>query len=203
MSKNLDLLRSIALDLTPKQPKDDFGIYTVSGQYISFDNPKQNKYLVTDIASGLARQNRYIGQMKFEWYSIAQHSVLCALIDGKISTLFHDSPEAYLHDINKPLKNYIENHTMVYKELEIVFTDQIYSQLMIPREEYKEVDNLMFIIEEQMIRQNNVAPMRKLMSAVCPDLLEKYGLSWNPGTAERIFCDLYFKLSKGIQVGGL
>jgi len=71
-----------------------------------------NDITVDDIASGLAFQGRYNGQVQ-SFISIAEHSVVVATIvrrcdplnlDLQIAGLFHDAHEAYLGDTVSPVK---------------------------------------------------------------------------------------------------
>lgn len=65
-----------------------------------------------DICRGLAFQSRFSGQTS-DFYSIAQHSVLCAMMARAVflddetqkQCLLHDAAEAYLGDLIRPLKH--------------------------------------------------------------------------------------------------
>lgn len=61
---------------------------------------------IEDIAHGLAYQCRFNGQTS-AFYSVAQHSLIVASLvpdELKFAALLHDSAEAYLGDMVKPLK---------------------------------------------------------------------------------------------------
>jgi len=85
-------------------------IRTSSG-YIDLLNPHPADIKIDDIAVALSRQPRFTGHTSGE-YSVAMHSVNCAILAQKrglsletqFACLLHDAAEAYTGDINKPLK---------------------------------------------------------------------------------------------------
>jgi 5'-deoxynucleotidase YfbR-like HD superfamily hydrolase len=86
-------------------------IYTYSGIYINVADPKWEDLLAMDIAMGLARKCRFGGHTK-KFYSVAEHSVWCALKAQELypddkplqfALLMHDAHEAYLGDWPTPM----------------------------------------------------------------------------------------------------
>ncbi|MEM9073796.1 MAG: phosphohydrolase [Myxococcota bacterium] len=83
---------------------------TRSGKRIDFLNPDPSQIVLEDIAFSLAYTNRFNGHVGL--YSVAEHSVLCAIEaqlrghDKEIQrlALMHDAAEAYVGDIVRPLK---------------------------------------------------------------------------------------------------
>ena len=68
--------------------------------------PRIDQIAIEDIAHGLAYQCRFNGQT-CDFYSVAQHSLIVASIvppPMQLAALLHDSAEAYLGDMVKPLK---------------------------------------------------------------------------------------------------
>jgi hypothetical protein len=68
---------------------------------------------IQDVAHSLSNQCRFTGHVR-EFYSVAQHSTLCAEyvlneLDGgtrlALSALLHDGSETYLSDLARPIKN--------------------------------------------------------------------------------------------------
>ena len=87
-------------------------ITTSTGKYFCPINIKPEDLDIEDVARGLSNTCRFGGQLR-HFYSVAQHSVLCAEYakniykDHKleIACLFHDLAEAYIGDIIKPIKD--------------------------------------------------------------------------------------------------
>lgn len=68
--------------------------------------PRVQDVVIEDIAHALAYQCRFTGHTR-GFYSVAQHSVLIALVLPKelaLEGLFHDASEAYLLDLARPIK---------------------------------------------------------------------------------------------------
>jgi len=89
-------------------------IETHSGLFVDLLDPAPESIVVEDIAWALSRIGRYIGATN-RFYSVAEHAVFVAkrLELNRASTemvfvgLHHDSGEAYLGDIARPLKKLI------------------------------------------------------------------------------------------------
>lgn len=81
----------------------------VSGAWYDFQFPENSTYIVEDIAHGLAKQGRMVGQNRNpnRAYSIAQHCVMGshAAPEGvQFEFLMHDAPEFVYGDMTTPLK---------------------------------------------------------------------------------------------------
>lgn len=77
-----------------------------SGSKIKLDDPSPGDINIGDIAHALSHICRWGGHSP-RFYSVAQHSVLVSYLAPKelrMAGLLHDSPEAYLGDVVKPLK---------------------------------------------------------------------------------------------------
>ena len=84
-------------------------IQTYTGLTFDLQNPTPEMVDVEDIAHALSMLCRFTGHTK-EFYSVAQHSVLCALkapAHLSMQALLHDAHEAYVGDLNSPLKSII------------------------------------------------------------------------------------------------
>src|SRR5205085_1920126 len=71
------------------------------------EDPSPRDVDIRDIAHGLARINRFNGRIKYDHYSVAQHSVLVSRLlppPYKLFGLLHDAGEAYLGDLITPVK---------------------------------------------------------------------------------------------------
>jgi 5'-deoxynucleotidase YfbR-like HD superfamily hydrolase len=86
-------------------PKDS--IRTNSGLYMNVFEPTLEMIQIEDIAHALASLPRFGGHLN-KPYSVAQHSVLCAMratsLEDSRAALLHDGSEAYMLDIPTPIK---------------------------------------------------------------------------------------------------
>jgi len=81
-------------------------IQTVSGKLISLTDTNPDDILITDIAWGLARIPRFVGQTQYR-YTVAEHSVwVSRIIDPRFAMagLLHDAAEYLIGDIPAPVK---------------------------------------------------------------------------------------------------
>lgn len=84
---------------------------TLSGLRLDLDDPRSDQVNVLDIAGGLAKVCRF-GAQATGFYSVAQHALLvCQLVEEELGrpdlavwALHHDSAEAYVCDLPRPLK---------------------------------------------------------------------------------------------------
>lgn len=108
-------------------------LITATGRRIDPSNPQPSDISVTDIALGLAKEERFDGNT-FVPYSVAQHSCLvadlvaagwggCRPTEELVKAgLLHDASEAYIGDIVQPLKRLMPD----YVKLEEKWTSAIF-----------------------------------------------------------------------------
>lgn len=85
---------------------DNNWIGTFTGRKVWPLNPKPEQIFIEDIAHSLSQLCRYTGQC-IDFYSVAEHCIHMSYnvpISLAFATLMHDSPEAYLNDISRPIK---------------------------------------------------------------------------------------------------
>jgi len=78
-----------------------------SGGTFDILNPRAEDVRIEDIAHALSQQCRFTGHTK-TFYSVAQHSVLASTLvaaPDELWALLHDASEAYMGDMNRPLKH--------------------------------------------------------------------------------------------------
>lgn len=83
-------------------------IITFTGKQFYHLSPRQSMVCIEDIAHSLSQQCRWTGHSRFH-YSVAQHSYYCSLIvspQDALHALLHDGSEAYMGDMNRPLKHF-------------------------------------------------------------------------------------------------
>ena len=110
---------SAALTVAYESPR----IRTASGGYFTFLSPRSSDVHIGDIAASLSRLCRYTGQLPDPdmHYSVAQHSVLVSHITAPeyaLWGLLHDAAEAYIGDVNSPLKSLLQDYRQVEHRVE-------------------------------------------------------------------------------------
>lgn len=166
-------------------------IRTVSGQEISILWPVASAVKIEDIAHGLSHICRYTGQVR-DFYSVAQHSVIVSENCPKefaLWGLLHDASEAYLNDMNSPLKSVLE----YYRVLEKRHMLAICKAFGLPPEEPKEVkatDKSLYLAEERDLRGRHVTidGLEPVRSKIVPV---------SPGVARAMFLARFEHLTEG------
>ena len=113
----------------PEPPKNtEAWIMTQTGRMFFFENPHPRSIVIEDIAHALSQICRFTGHTKCH-YSVAEHCVRVSwLAETKYGKpyakegLLHDASEAYMNDLNGPLKRLIEGD---YRRLEGVAEEAI------------------------------------------------------------------------------
>ncbi len=86
--------------------RDGHYMQTYTGKLYWPTDPSPDDVCIEDIAHHLSMLCRYTGATKY-FYSVAEHSVLVSHMvsrENALAGLLHDATEAYLNDINRPLK---------------------------------------------------------------------------------------------------
>lgn len=86
---------------------------TWTGKKVDLLNPDPDQIEIEDIAHHLAILPRFTGATKHP-YSIAQHSMYVSMMVPEylqLHALLHDAHEAYINDINTPLKEAINTYS--------------------------------------------------------------------------------------------
>ena len=92
-------------------------ITTYSGLHIIPTKPEKNKILIKDIAHALSLICRGNGHVK-TFFSVGQHCINCALeAEARgyskriiLACLLHDASEAYMSDVPRPFKQYLDQY---------------------------------------------------------------------------------------------
>lgn len=132
---------------------------TYSGLRYWLTDPHPDDVRIKDISHALSMICRFGGHT-LEYYSVAQHCVHCTEVIAQrepdnallqLHTLLHDSSEAFLGDVVRPLKLSLSG----YVELEARTMEVIYEALRLPsptEEDHatiKRVDNELLMTERQ------------------------------------------------------
>lgn len=101
-------------------------VRTFSGQYVNLGDPDVTSIYPIDIATQLARKCRFGGATK-RFYSVAEHSVWCALYAEEnypdkptlpFLMLMHDGHEYVLEDVGSPVKVYISGYKTLASKIQ-------------------------------------------------------------------------------------
>jgi hypothetical protein len=112
-------------------------IMTYTGKKFHLLDPHPDEVDIMDITHALSNVCRYTGHTKY-FYSVATHSILCvdqARKDNMTAKMqlyiaLHDASEAYLTDVNRPLKSILGK---IYTDLEDKVTEVIFEHFGLPQ----------------------------------------------------------------------
>lgn len=119
-----------------------------SGTRVLLSNPKVEDIQIIDIAHGLSNICRYAGQVD-KFYSVAEHSILCALMSPmelRLEALLHDATEAYLGDMTRPLKMMIPQYRIIEGQWDLVIRERFGLPLN-ETPKMKQADHIMNVTE--------------------------------------------------------
>lgn len=151
--------------LKEQKRKGNF-LITYTGESFYPLDPRKEDYNLEDIAHALSMICRFGGHSEFH-YSVAQHSLLCAVKAREVGEstlfqlwcLFHDASEAYLGDIPRPLKEMMPEYVEIESHVQAV----AWSAFDIPEPDdrawdyIKYYDNLALYNEIKVIKKNHPA----------------------------------------------
>jgi hypothetical protein len=170
-------------------------IQTYSGGMFHILDPQQDEILITDIGHALGMLCRFTGHVR-RFYSIAEHCVLGSrLVPQKDALWFllHDASEAYITDLNRPLKHFTGIGSE-YLPVEAKIMGAICQKFRLPSEEpasIKKIDNAMLFAEKEQL----LAPLEwdaKWGDIKPADVKVK---CWAPEVAEVEFLHRFYELT--------
>ena len=175
-------------------------ITTVSGKHFDPIEPDPRLFDIEDIAHALSLICRANGHFK-HFYSVAQHSVACALeaeargLSREIilGCLLHDASEAYLSDVTRPVKELLPFYLEAEERLQKALWEHFIGRAL-TEDEKKAV----FETDDRMLS----AEFYRLMPEPCGDewkeLVRPVDLSRRePEETRRAFIELYEKYNDG------
>jgi uncharacterized protein len=176
-------------------------IITYTGLKFYHLAPTADMIDIKDIAHALSMTCRWTGHTPFH-YSVAQHSVYASQIvkpEIALPTLMHDASEAYLGDMNRPLKHFTAAGP-AYLEIEEKVETAIFNKFGIPYplpEGTKDADTKMLYAEKaQLMRVTEATKYesRKWGHDETPaDIkIER----WTPRRAEKLFLQRFRELNR-------
>lgn len=130
-------------------------IVTASGLMFDILESTPEMVCIEDIAHATSQANRFTGHTKFP-YPVSQHSRLGSfLVPAKYALRFllHDSSEAYLGDMNRPLKHFTpagDEYRKVEARVQTVIYEKFGLNYLDP-EIIHEIDNQMLYAEKAQL----------------------------------------------------
>lgn len=191
---------------------------TYTGKRLNLENKLNGMDLdIEDIAHSLSLQCRFNG-MTDRFYSVAEHSVRCAILYGHGVTevcngikplscravLMHDASEAYITDIPTPLKKILgEPYYRLEAEIMTTIADRFGFRRQwedpLVQEAIKKVDQSLLCSELKTMFKLPTGDYwyEPIRSA---ELLEGigWGIGWPPNTAKRAYLSYYY-LTKDLE----
>ncbi len=171
-------------------------IITHSGHGYVYEHPDPDCVLLEDIAHALSNICRYTGHVN-QFYSVAEHCVRVSWAVEKkygpqfaLEGLLHDAAEAYVTDVNKPLKMLLGEP---YKRLEAIAMNTIAAKFGIPVEKSKQVaycDGSLYLAERRDLFGEN-KPSFTLTHHIEKKADEMVIKPWAPRFAEMRFLSRY------------
>lgn len=204
----LDLLKRLAgrygpPKATPVQidevSADKAWIITYTGLKFYHLRPDESMVSIEDIAHSLSQLCRWTGHTRFH-YSVAQHSIYCShLVPAAfaLEALLHDASEAYLGDMNRPLKHFTPAGP-AYLEIEAQVEKVIFRKFGLPYplpDEVKEADTQMLYAEKSQLMSVTEATKYEARKwgrdeVEAPIAIER----WTPRRAEKMFLRRFSEL---------
>ena len=128
-------------------------MHTYSGKRFNPLDASADDIDVLDIAHHLSNVCRYGGACK-EFYSVAQHSVICSWLGSDADTnrwlLMHDASEAYIGDVISPLK--MSYHYDIFREIEDRLMAVICERFELPITQPEEVHEIDILVRHTEMR---------------------------------------------------
>lgn len=170
-------------------------ITTHTGKHFNYHNMCMSQIDIEDIAVSLSNLCRFTGHLP-EFYSVAQHAVLCSQIvspEFAFEALMHDAAEAYCQDIPAPLKRLLPD----YQRIESAVDALIRQKFDLPTSmsaEVKYADLTMLATERQDFELDDGTPWPMLEGIAPSEIVTVIPL--NPGQAYGLFMNRFNELAE-------
>ena len=164
-------------------------IYTYTGKHFYIEDPQPEDIDIVDIAHALSMLCRFGGHSR-EFYCVAQHSVLISQLvsdENALWGLLHDASEAYLCDIPRPFKAYLENYKMLEERIQRAIADKFGLSWPMP-EEIHNIDQKIVVNEALLLWKES--PFWTTKHESVPHLALALPC-WNPAFAKQEFLNQF------------
>jgi uncharacterized protein len=174
-------------------------IITYTGKKFYHLTPKPEMVDILDIAHALSNIGRWTGHTRY-FYSVAQHSVYASHITAPefaFDALMHDASEAYLGDLNRPLKHFTQAgpaYLEIEAQVEQVIFEKFGVRFPLP-EEVKEADTKMLYAEKAQLMRVTEATQYEAKKWGRDETEADVAIErWGPRRSEREFLMRFFQL---------
>lgn len=130
-------------------------IMTQSGRMFFFENPHPRSIVIEDIAHALSQICRFTGHVRCH-YSVAEHSIRVSyLAEQKYGRefakegLLHDAAEAYVSDLNGPLKRLIGDGYKRWEDIAEKAVADVFGFNTAKSKEVKDCDGVVYLTEKR------------------------------------------------------
>jgi hypothetical protein len=191
--ENMDNVSGFSVDISKAW------IQTASGGIFHILNPQQSEILITDIAHALSMMCRFTGHVR-RFYSVAEHSVHASRIvppQDALWALLHDASEAYIADLNRPLKHFTAVGP-IYSEVEAKIMNAICTKFHLAAEQPQSVhdaDTAMLYAEKLQLMPPKEWDVRWSTDQTPADVQTR---CWAPDVAKAMFLSRYYELTDQI-----
>ena len=144
-------------------------------------DPRVDEVKIEDIAHSLSQMCRANGHFK-TFYSVAQHSINCAQearvrgLSGKVqlACLLHDASEAYISDVTRPVKCYLDEYRRIEQKLQQVIYAKFGIDDLTDEEMRKvdDIDNALLYYEFEHLHHQGIHEQPPQLYS-CPAIAEK------------------------------
>lgn len=173
-------------------------IQTASGGVFHILDPRPEEINIEDIAHASAMLCRFTGHGR-RFYSVAEHAVHVSRLDieNPFWGLMHDASEAYIADLNRPLKHFTQAGP-AYQQVEKIVMNAICRKFRLPEQQPESVhraDKIMLYIEKDQL----MWPME--WDTAWGDPLQRPDIRlpcWSPEIARVEFLHRFYELTKQI-----
>lgn len=175
-------------------------IETYTGRAFWPLKPTPDALSVIDIAHALSNQCRYSGHVQF-FYSVAQHCCVLALYMQEqghspldcLRMLMHDAAEAYLVDIPRPVKQYMQQYRVWDHAIGDVIDEWMGFTKFPKPAVIDDLDNRIIVDERAALMSKSGNDWGHHHDPVGIEIVP-----WTPAVAERTFLRLYAEYSKTV-----
>lgn len=181
-------------------------IETYSGTMFDILDPRPEQFTIEDIAHSLSMLCRFTGHVKY-FYSVGQHSWLGSYIvpaNNALEFLLHDASEAFIGDMNRPLKH-LTAAGPAYQEIEERVMRVIREKFHLPEvqsEAIHQVDNQMLYAEKEQLMGNGVWTKQMIQGCQAEDrtAAKVFIYEMSPKEVEKQFLSRFDFLTRRIKL---